>query len=121
LAEHGKSVTIVEKLGEIMYDATTTDKMAYGELLRKYNVAVLKDCQVTEITKSGVIIVDKQDKKKKLAADTVVTAVGSEPNAGYQPHLQREGGMEVYAVGDCVKPGRIYDAIHSAYKTALRI
>jgi len=121
VAEKGKSVTIVEKLGEIMYDSTTTDKMAYGELLKKYNVTVLTGYQLTEVTRSGVVITDKLDRKKNLEADTVVMAVGSEPNAGYQPHLQREGGMEVYAIGDCVKPGRIYDAIHSAYKTALRI
>ncbi|MEE8577610.1 MAG: FAD-dependent oxidoreductase, partial [candidate division Zixibacteria bacterium] len=121
MAEQGKKVTIVEKLDEIMYDSTTTDKMAYGELLKKYNVTVLTGCQLTEVTKSGVAIVDKLDRKKKLEADTVVMAVGSEPNAGYQPHLQREGGMEVYAIGDCVKPGKIYDAIHSAYKIAVRI
>jgi len=121
LAEQGKSVTIVEKNGSIMDDATTTDKMAYAELLEKFNVTILIGHQACEVTKSGVLVIDKQKKKKKLEADTVIMAVGSEPNQSYQPHLQREGGMEVYSIGDCVKPGRIYDAIHSAYKTALRI
>lgn len=121
MAEQGKNVTIVEKLDEIMFDSTTTDKMAYGEMLKRYNVAVMTGCRLIEVSKSAATVVDAFNHKKKLQADTVVMAVGSEPNAGYQPHLQREGGMEVYAVGDCVKPGKIYDAIHSAYKTALRI
>ena len=33
----------------------------------------------------------------------------------------KERGKEVYLVGDAVKAGKIFDAFHTAYRTALKI
>jgi len=32
--------------------------------------------------------------------------------------LKKEAGLEVYAVGDCVSPRKIFDAIHEGYLAA---
>ncbi len=121
LAEQGKQVTIVDKREDIMYDCATTDKIAYGEKLAARNVTLLTGHWVKEISKSGIIAVTAGGVEKKIDADTVVIAEGYESIVGYREYLKGEEGMEVYSVGDCVRPGKIYDAIHSAYKTALRV
>ncbi len=121
LGEQGKQVTIVEKRDDIMHDCATTDKIAYRDRIQASHIKLLTSYCVTEISRYGVTAVSKTGTQRKIKADTVVVADGYRPVAGQQEHWKREGTIEVYSVGDCVKPGKIYDAVHSAYKTALKV
>ncbi|MCD6341620.1 MAG: FAD-dependent oxidoreductase [Thaumarchaeota archaeon] len=121
LAQKGKNVTIIEMLDEILKDAATTDKIAYFEMMSKMkNIKIYVSHKVNEIRDNEVIAIDKSGNPVKIPADKVILAVGFKPNEGLYKKIK---GManEVYRVGDCISPGKIYDAIHSAYRTALKI
>ena len=55
--------------------------------------------------------------KDFLIADTVVLAVGLKPNNGLWETLSGEV-REIYAIGDCVKPRRVLNAIWEGFRTA---
>ncbi|MEM4676088.1 MAG: NADH oxidase, partial [Nitrososphaerota archaeon] len=53
-------------------------------------------------------------------ADTVVIAVGSEPNNELVKQLEGKVA-ELYAVGDCVNPRKALEAIREATEVAMKI
>ena len=121
LAEQGKDVSIVEMLDEIMKDVATTDKLAYSEKIAKANIKIFTGQKLQEVKDNGVVIVSKNGDLTEIEADTVVIAVGFAPQKNIISEFEKNTGIEVYTIGDCVQPGKIFDAIHTAYKTALRI
>jgi len=121
LAEKGKEVILIEMLGEIMTDCAVTDKIAYTERIAKNNITVLTSHKLVDIADDGVTVVNPAAGTRKIAADTVIMAVGYSPNNDFYEKLRRESEMEVYNIGDSIKPGKIFDAIHTAYKTSLKV
>jgi len=121
LAEQGKDVSIVEMLDEIMKDVATTDKLAYSEKIAKANIKIFTGQKLQEVKDNDVVIVSKNGDSTEIEADTVVIAVGFAPQKNIISEFEKNTGIEVYTIGDCVQPGKIFDAIHTAYKTALRI
>ena len=121
LAELGKDVTIVEMLDNIMSDCAVTDKIAYSERIAKDKVAVLTGHKLEMVNDKSITVSDKTGKMREIEADTVITAVGFVPRRELYEKISQNGIKEVYSIGDCVCPGKIYDAVHTAYKTALNI
>ncbi|MBN2227030.1 MAG: FAD-dependent oxidoreductase [candidate division Zixibacteria bacterium] len=121
LSEQGKNVTVVEMLDEIMRDCAVTDKIAYSERIADDRIKIITSYKLDEIREHSVIIVDKAGRRCELEADMVVMAVGYSAQHELYSQLKKETEMEVYAIGDCVVPGKIYDAIHTAYKMAIQI
>ncbi len=58
--------------------------------------------------------------KKDVEADTVVIAMGFKCNTGLEEQLKGEIPA-VYTIGDCVEPGKIRGAVHSAARIARQI
>ena len=122
LAEKGHKVTIVEMKDAIMADCAVTDVIAYYERIGKNRIGVVPGFRVTEISDVGAHVVnDKTGARMEIPADTVVIAVGLTPQHHLYDTLAVEPDLEVYEIGDCVKAGKILDAFHTAYKTAVRI
>lgn len=122
LAEKGHEVTIVEMKDAIMADCAVTDVIAYYEKIGRNRIAVIPGLRVTEVTEQGVRGVnDRTGRRTELPADSVVIAVGLKPRHAFYDTLAGEPDLEVYEIGDCVKAGKILDAFHTAYKTAVRI
>lgn len=120
LAERGRKVTVVE----------VQDRMAAGLSHRArrfllYNLAVKGVAMVTgaacrEITDEGLVITTRRNKRQIIAADTVVLAAGSRPDAF--PALTIEGLVaDLRLVGDCVKPRRIADAVWEGFRVGMEI
>lgn len=59
------------------------------------------------------VISTENNEERRIDADHVLIAQGRDPNVGLAKELT-EMGLEVRSVGDCVQPGRIGDAVHSA-------
>jgi 2-enoate reductase len=78
---------------------------------RRENIDQVKD---EEIVDEGLALTDSEGRRRTLKADTVVIAVGGTPD-GHLFGAVKNKFPEVYAIGDCVKPGRIWDAIHDGY------
>jgi 2,4-dienoyl-CoA reductase (NADPH2) len=87
--------------------------------LRGYGVKMLTKTKIREITEKG-IIVEAEGENKTIEADTIVYAVGMKPNEDLFKEL--EGKIpELYAIGDCVKPRKSFEAIHEGSEIARRI
>ncbi|MBU0518509.1 NAD(P)/FAD-dependent oxidoreductase [bacterium] len=117
LDEQDKNVTLIEMLDQIMSDCVVTDKIALGEKLSVSKVKVRTLCRLEKITDKGVVV-DNGSRKVELQAEAVILAMGYKPDKKLADTLKKETDLEVYCIGDCVSPGKIFDAIHTAYKTA---
>ena len=120
LSEKGKDVTIVEMLDQIMNDCAVTDKIVYGERIAADKIKVLTGTKLEAVNGKSVTVSDKAGNSLDIEADTVVMAVGFKSQTELYDSLV-DSGMEIHSIGDCVAPGKIYDAIHTAYKIALNI
>lgn len=120
LAEHGHQVTVVEMLDEIMSDVAVTDKLAYFDKIAKSTMKICTNHRVVEITDEGVVIAGRKGDIMAISCDTVLVAVGLTPTSALFEQL-KDADFKVYRIGDFVKAGKIFDAIHTGYKTALTI
>lgn len=110
----GVSVTIVERGSELMSgDEVKYDKFAMPGLLAKASVDVRLSADATAVTAAGVTVGDAE-----IAADWVVVAIGREPASDPLAGQLRAAGVETVTVGSADRPGRVYDALHSAYFAA---
>jgi 2,4-dienoyl-CoA reductase-like NADH-dependent reductase (Old Yellow Enzyme family)/pyruvate/2-oxoglutarate dehydrogenase complex dihydrolipoamide dehydrogenase (E3) component len=121
LAEKGKKVAIIEMLADIAVEEHSYSRFHLLIRLKKAGVKVYTKSIVEEITGNGVIVdTHWYTKREKIDADTVVLAAGSKPNDSLMKNLEGKVS-EIYALGDCCKPGKIRNAIHEGHKLALKI
>ena len=105
LARSGKKVTLVEASAN-----TAAPPYIYlGRMLvlqgflQEENVEILTGHKARQIRGNGIVVVDKEQNEKVIDADTVILALGREPNRDLAQNL--DGNMsEVYEIGDCVEP-----------------
>lgn len=112
LAQAGRQVAIVELLDELMAkNEMKNNTMVLEHMVRQAGVQVYTGTKLTGIRQGEVDIVDKSGNTQTLPADAVILAIGIEPNKASVEAL--EGVCkEVYSVGDCIQPARIFEAIH---------
>ena len=122
-ANHGKQVTIVEALDQIMAaggaSAPYPNKQMMGDLLENKNVTVLTGTKLAEVTDNGVVV-ETADGRKEIKADTVVSALGFKP-VNDLAETFAEYGAPVYTIGDAAGVGTIMKAVWDAYDTANNI
>jgi NADH dehydrogenase FAD-containing subunit len=100
-------------LDDIATDMEARSKMAILKKLGEHHVEVICNLRVEKIMPGeGIAGLDKSLDPKEIEGDTVVLAMGFEPNQsiwdiGEKPH-------EAYLIGDAKKPRRIIDAIREA-------
>jgi 2,4-dienoyl-CoA reductase (NADPH2) len=119
LAAEGKRVTIMEIMDKVGRDIGPTERFIILSSLKRQGVAMEAATRAVEITTAGVVTV-RDGKTMLFEADTVIVATGMQPDNELSHSLAALGG-EFYAIGDCVEPKRIGEAVKSAYRTALRI
>jgi pyruvate/2-oxoglutarate dehydrogenase complex dihydrolipoamide dehydrogenase (E3) component len=120
LAEQGKQVTIVEMMGAVAMDMNMFSRLYLLDKLGELGVNMVIDTTVRRITDKGVVAIDAEGKKQVIKADTVILAAGFKCNNPLEKKL-KSMVPEVYAIGDCVKPGKIEGAIGAAWRVALQI
>jgi 2,4-dienoyl-CoA reductase (NADPH2) len=74
----------------------------------------MTETRVREIT-PACLIVEKDGKEQRIAADTVVLAVGTQV---CNPLEQTVAGLEIpfRVVGDAAAPGMVFDAMHQGFE-----
>jgi len=117
LAQQGKSLTVVEILDSIACDMYSANRLHLLELMKSAGVEILTETEVMEIDDGGVKVSDKQGKVSTLEADTVVLAAGLKSSRELLETLE-DDVPEVYAVGDCVEPRKVINAIWEGFRTA---
>ena len=114
----GKDCTIVEMKPEI---AEEVNSFYRGGLMPEVEKSAkcYVNTTVKEITPEGVLC-EKDGHDLVLEADTVVCALG------FRSPWDKVDALtdlvdEYYIIGDCKKVGKIYDAMNTAYYSALRV
>jgi NADPH-dependent 2,4-dienoyl-CoA reductase/sulfur reductase-like enzyme len=122
LAKQGKKVAVVEALPEVGMDMETTVRMSFfrkpGGLIDKYGINIMTNSPVVEVHGNGVEIIDKSGCRKSIEGETVIYAVGRRSVCNTE---LLENFVKAYVIGDARAPGKIIDAIHEGFMTALDV
>jgi NADPH-dependent 2,4-dienoyl-CoA reductase/sulfur reductase-like enzyme len=120
LARQGKKVTIVEMLDKIGDPSYVHYNVPLMEAIdNSPDIAYRLRTRCLGVTPEG-IRVEKAGVEEVIAADSVVFCVGQTPDLETVERL-RNCAAEFYAVGDCVKPGRISEATRTGFFSAMNI
>jgi len=119
LAEKGKKVTILEMLGRIGADIGRTTRWVTIGRLRSLGVRMERNAKVEEIKESGVRA-SRDGGTEFFEADSVVLAVGMEPNRELARQLEKKV-KALHIIGDSAEPGKVTEAIESALRVAREI
>ncbi len=127
--KEGKEVTILSEEGTDLIGAAPYIKgfriYALGRMIFHSGATILPDVKIEEITDSGVKYQDQDGNAHSIDADTVVLALGREPNAGLVeelgPFVIGELDSELIEIGDCVTPLDQLSAIHDGFFAAYGI
>jgi 2,4-dienoyl-CoA reductase-like NADH-dependent reductase (Old Yellow Enzyme family)/thioredoxin reductase len=118
LMERGKEVVVVEeKEAPPMLPLTSHGYYLHRNLRKKGQL--LLGTRVVEVKEEGVVV-DCRGSIRTIEVDTVVWAVGSEPEREIT-HEVEELGLVGIAVGDLVEPRRILEAVHEGAQAAERL
>lgn len=118
LARQGKKVTILEMLESIGHDLLATREV-FLKRLAEAGVIMETEVRVVEITDKGVKCI-RRGKPEFFPGDTVVVAIGMEPDNKLAEELEGEVD-ELLCVGDCVEPKRIAQATEAGFRAALSL
>lgn len=119
LVTKGKQVTIVEMLDSIATDLDRTSRLLLILSLDELGVKMLTKATAKEITDRGVMV-DYRNKEEFIEADTVVLALGAQPNRELVEQIKKLD-VELYIVGDCAEVRRLPDAVEEGFKAALKL
>lgn len=119
LVAKGKKVTIVEMLGKIGADIERANRWVVLGRLRQLGIRMEVNARVEEITSKG-LKARRNGNLETFHGDTVVLAVGMQSDCKLVQEL--EGKIaEMHVIGDSDKPGKIVQAIESAFAVARSI
>ena len=120
-ANHGKDVTVVEALDDIMAaggaGAPYPNRQMIGDLFEHKAVTVLTGTKLAEVTDEGAVVTAPDGESRLLKADTVISAMGFRPAANLKDDLAALN-VPVCEVGDATGAGTIMKAIWDAYDAA---
>ncbi len=112
LATKGRDVTIVEMMDQLAINSPVTVRTPLLLSLKENGVKIITRARAEKITTSGVVV-DKSGKKMVIRANSVVLALGSEPDRALENKL---AGRSALWVGDCVKPRNILESVREGFE-----
>lgn len=120
LKKEGKDVTIIEMRKAAATEAPFLHWRALMMEIEKQNINLLLNTTCTKITDEGVVTINKDGEEKLYEADTILLAVGVKALSNTAVSLA-EHVDNYHIIGDCKKPGKILEAIHSGYLAGMDI
>jgi 2,4-dienoyl-CoA reductase-like NADH-dependent reductase (Old Yellow Enzyme family)/thioredoxin reductase len=121
LAKNGKDVIVIEMLDEIALDSYKFHRIALINEMNKF-MKYRTGLQCTAFKHNGVTVVNKDNKKEFIPADTVVYALGMTANKEEAEKLRAAvKDIPVYAIGDCVRAAKVYDAVREGFVAGMSI
>lgn len=124
LAKAGKDVTILEMQGPeaVLNGASLIVRFSLQSLLQKYNVKIITNTKLEEITDEGIKTINTKLQWNNLEADTVVLALGMRPCRDKVNELRDLlPQMQVHVIGDCNKIENVYAASHAGFDVSAEI
>ena len=122
LAEQGKEVSILEMRPEVAADMELRSRLMLLNILREKKVAFLTGTRVLSIEGKGRLKVQSGYGGERMLEgyDSIVLAIGYKGNVDLAADLEGQG-FPVIALGDCAAPGKVLEAVHGAFKSALSL
>jgi len=81
-------------------------------------LALMLGKRLESVSDQGITVTDRFGIRTAITADTVVLAAGFRPNRDLIDSLRKDPKLQVFDVGDCVRPRKIFDAIHDGHLAA---
>ena len=119
LSKRGKRVVVLEMLDDIAQDAGPLNRTRLREELAGTDVEVRCRTKLTRIGRSGVTVQGDAG-EVEIPAESVVLALGATARDSLYRALTGKV-PEIHAVGDCVTPRKMIEAIHEAYEVASKL
>jgi NADPH-dependent 2,4-dienoyl-CoA reductase/sulfur reductase-like enzyme len=119
LSEKGVKVVVVEILPDIATGSDADTKTYFELRFQKNGVRVYRGTEVQRV-EGKTAILKRGDEEIRLQAETVIFAVGAEPNDELHDELTASG-KSVVKVGDCMKPRRILEAVKEGFEAGNHI
>ncbi len=110
----------MEMLDDIAGDLMMINRNSLLGQIAKSDIKVMTGTKCKEIVDNDVICIDKNGTEIKLPFNIGITATGPRPETKLVKKIE-ETFTEVYVIGDCIKIGKIGDAVHKGYMTRNRI
>ncbi len=120
LSETGIEVTLIEMREAIALDLIVHLQHFLNQRLKEKGVRILTSTKALRFEKGAVWVEDPQGTRKLTQFDSIVIALGSQPNDAMAKALKGEVA-EVYVVGDASKPREVMEAVLEAEEVALKI
>lgn len=121
LAKEGKSVILVDQLSEekLCGELFMNNRLNLSELINELGIERI--CGTVRSIRSDSVAIDlKNGGREVLPADTVVIAFGLCVDQRQVADLMSVV-PESFMIGDCVEPGTIFNANHTAFAAAMEI
>ena len=119
VAEQGKEVIFVEMLDTFMNNITFDEAQVYEERFKELPVSINTGMRLDSVDDEGITVIDRFGKRTAIAVDSVVLAAGFRPNRSLIYDLREQlPELQVLEAGDCVRPRKIFDAIHDGHLAA---
>lgn len=115
----GKEVTIVEMKDDWAADAYFMHKNAMNIYIRDSQIRIYTGTKAKAVTQQGLVCMTAQE-EILLEADTILLAAGMKPDQEFIRSFDNTADR-VFQVGDCIRPGRVVDAVTTGYYRALDI
>ncbi|NLI89330.1 MAG: FAD-dependent oxidoreductase [Epulopiscium sp.] len=112
LGENGKDVTIVEQKESIAIEEEGTRRKFLMELVEDLDIKLMTNTKLLEINNESVHL-ERSGVETDLKADTVVLALGLEPNANLEEEIKDR--VDITIVGDAIKPRDALEAIREGF------
>jgi 2-enoate reductase len=120
MAENGKQVTIIEMLPELAVEMNVVSRISLLGKLAAAGVNMVPGHMIKEFRADGVLAADGEGNDHLFPADSVIMAMGMKSDNALADKLKEEVD-ELYIIGDCVKPSKVGEAVHTGYTAGWRI
>lgn len=121
LAKNGRKVTVIEMLDKVAADAYPMHRIGLLHEMDKM-LTYKTGLKCIAIRPDGVTAVDKENRETFFSADTVIYAVGMRANREEAAKLHAAvQDVPVYEIGDCVRAGKVYEAVRQGFIAAMSI
>lgn len=115
----GKDVTVVEMKDDWAADAYFMHKNAMNIYIRNSRIKIYTDTMAKAVTEEGLTC-ETKDGELLLEADTILLAAGMKTDQEFVNSFYNTADR-VFMIGDCVKPGRVLEAVTLGYNRAIDV
>jgi len=119
LHNSGRKVTVVEMVNRLAGNVGRSARWPLMKSLRMMGVDMKRGSKLLEIRDDSVLV-ETEEGRETIPADTVIMAVGSRSVNELAPAVMTEG-VKVITLGDAKEPRKLTEAIREGFEEALKL